>query len=133
MKKGEKMNYSISEFAKITGISQHTLRYYEKEGLIEPQRDEHNYRLFDAEDFDWAIFINKLKKTGISLKEIKRYTELRKIGDATITERKELLLKHRIKILKEYEKVHGHLRLLDDKINLYNQMEIEYDNQSKKE
>ena len=133
MKKGEKMNYSISEFAKITGISQHTLRYYEKEGLIEPQRDEHNYRLFDAEDFDWAIFINKLKKTGISLKEIKRYTELRKIGDATITERKELLLKHRIKILKEYEKVQGHLRLLDDKINLYNQMEIEYDNQSKKE
>lgn len=133
MKKGEKMNYSISEFAKITGISQHTLRYYEKEGLIEPQRDEHNYRLFDAEDLDWAIFINKLKKTGISLKEIKRYTELRKIGDATITERKELLLKHRIKILKEYEKVQGHLRLLDDKINLYNQMEIEYDNQSKKE
>lgn len=132
MKKGEKMNYSISEFAKITGISQHTLRYYEKEGLIEPQRDEHNYRLFNAEDLDWAIFINKLKKTGISLKEIKRYTELRKIGDATITERKELLLKHRIKILKEYEKVQGHLKLLEDKIDLYQQMEREHVNKSEK-
>lgn len=128
MKKGEKMNYSISEFAKITGISQHTLRYYEKEGLIEPQRDEHNYRLFGAEDLDWAIFINKLKNTGISLKEIKRYTELRKVGDATITERKELLLIHRIKTLKEYEKVQGHLKLLEDKIELYEQMEREYIN-----
>lgn len=122
------MIYSISEFAKMTGISQHTLRYYEKEGLIEPQRDEHNYRLFGAEDLDWAIFINKLKNTGISLKEIKRYTELRKIGDGTISERKKLLLDHRIKILKEYEKVQGHLKLLEEKIELYEQMEREYEN-----
>lgn len=131
MKKGEEMSYSISEFSKKTGINQYTLRYYEKEGLITPQRDEHNYRVFGDEELDWAIFINKLKDTGISLKEIRRYTELRNIGDTTITERKELLLAHRIKVLKEYEKIEGHLKLLDHKIDLYDQMEKKYENKSK--
>lgn len=120
------MNYSISEFAKMTGISEYTLRYYEKEGLIEPQRDEHNYRKYGPEDLEWAIFVNKLKNTGISLKKIQRYTELRKIGDATISERKELLVEHRIKILKEYEQVKEYLDLLNNKIELYDQMELTY-------
>lgn len=118
--------YTISEFAKKIGISEHTLRYYEKEGLIEPFRDEHNYRLYGKEDIEWATFIIKLKNTGISLKEIKTYTQLRKIGDATITARKELLLKHRSKILAEYEKVQNHLYLLDDKISLYEELEEKY-------
>ena len=130
--KGETMNYSISKFSEKTGISPHTLRYYEKEGLITPQRNEHHYRIYCDEDLDWAIFINKLKNTGISLKELKRYTELRRIGDSTITSRKNLLLAHRITILKEYEKVKGHLDLLDEKIDLYKQMESEYNSQSKK-
>ncbi|WP_025870943.1 MerR family transcriptional regulator [Enterococcus crotali] len=122
--------YTISEFAKKIGISEYTLRYYEKEGLIEPLRDEHNYRVYQEEDLDWANFVIKLKNTGISLKEIKDYTHLRKIGDATITERKNLLLNHRKKILAEYEKVKGHLELLDDKITLYDQLEKEYTKKS---
>ncbi|MEI5992799.1 MerR family transcriptional regulator [Candidatus Enterococcus mansonii] len=126
------MSYSISEFSKRTGISQHTLRYYEKEGLIEPKRDQYNYRVFEEEDFDWAIFVGKLKNTGIPLKDIKRYTQLRKIGDSTIRERKELLLIHRLKILEEYEKAKEHLKLLDDKIALYYQMEKEYKNNPSK-
>ncbi|MGX7244232.1 MerR family transcriptional regulator [Enterococcus quebecensis] len=118
--------YTISEFAEKIGISEHTLRYYEKQGLIEPSRDEHNYRVYGEEDSDWATFVIKLKNTGISLKEIKKYTELRKVGDATISERKQLLLNHRIKIMLEYEKVRNHLELLDDKIALYEQLEKEY-------
>lgn len=114
---------SISEFSKKTQISEHTLRYYEKEGLLKPNRDEHNYRLYSDKDYDWINFITKLKHTGISLKEIKRYAYLRELGDGSITERKELLLKHRVNILLEYEKVKENLLLLDDKIALYQQME----------
>ncbi|MGY3778505.1 MerR family transcriptional regulator [Isobaculum melis] len=114
---------TISEFSKNTQISEHTLRYYEKEGLLKPIRDEHNYRLYSEKDYDWIHFINKLKRTGISLKEMKRYAYLREIGDETITERKELLLKHREQVLLAYEKVKENLSLLDDKITLYRQME----------
>lgn len=114
---------TISEFSKKTKISVHTLRYYEKEGLIKPVRNEHNYRLYSDKDYDWIDFINKLKQTGISLQEIKKYAYLRELGDGTITERKNLLLKHRVKILTEYEKVSKNLSLLDDKIALYQQME----------
>ncbi|MBM7688068.1 transcriptional regulator [Enterococcus ureilyticus] len=115
--------YTISEFAEKIGISVYTLRYYEKEGLIEPVRNEYNYRVYGEEDLDWANFVIKLKNTGISLKEIKKYTQLRKIGDTTIPERKQLLLNHRIQIMAEYEKVKSHLELLDNKISLYEQME----------
>ncbi|MBO0472505.1 hypothetical protein IGL98_002146 [Enterococcus sp. DIV0840] len=118
--------YTISEFAKKIGISEHTLRYYEKEGLIEPARDEHNYRVFGEEEVEWANFVIKLKNTGISLKDIKKYTHLRNLGDSTITERKNLLLNHRIKILTEYERAKSHLDLLDNKITLYEQMEKKY-------
>lgn len=97
--------------------------FYEKEGLIEPCRDEHNYRMYVEEELEWAIFVIKLKNTGISLKKFKQYADLRKIGDSTITERKELLLKHRIKIVSEYERVKSHLELLDDTLALYDQLE----------
>ncbi|EOL45927.1 MerR family transcriptional regulator [Enterococcus caccae] len=118
--------YTIREFSKKIGISEYTLRFYEKEGLIEPCRDDHNYRVYGEEELEWAIFVIKLKNTGISLKEIKQYADLRKIGDSTITARKNLLLKHRIKILSEYEKVKNHLELLDDKLALYDKLEKEY-------
>ncbi|WP_347401577.1 MerR family transcriptional regulator [Candidatus Enterococcus ikei] len=122
--------YTISEFAKKIDISEHTLRYYEKEGLIKPSRDEHNYRVYGEEELEWAKFVNKLKNTGISLKEIKRYTQLRSLGDSTITERKNLLLNHRIKIMAEYDKTKSHLELLDNKITLYEQLEKEYKKES---
>lgn len=115
--------YTIREFAKKIDISEHTLRYYEKEGLIKPTKDERNYRIFGEEEVEWANFVIKLKNTGISLKEIKKYTELRTIGDSTITERKNLLVHHRTKILAEYERAKRHLDLLDNKITLYEQME----------
>lgn len=117
------MAETISEFSKNTQISEHTLRYYEKEGLLKPIRDKHNYRLYSEKDYEWINFINKLKRTGISLKEIKRYAYLREIGDETIAERKELLLKHRKTLVEKYEKAKENLSLLDDKITLYQKME----------
>jgi DNA-binding transcriptional MerR regulator len=118
-----KKEYSISEFAQKIGISVHTLRYYEKEGLIEPKRNEQNYRIYQEADLDWAEFVIKLKDTGISLKKIKEYTHLRNQGAKTITARKQLLLEHRETIVTEFNKVKNHLELLDNKIHLYEQLE----------
>jgi DNA-binding transcriptional MerR regulator len=106
-----KKEYSISEFAQKIGISVHTLRYYEKEGLIEPKRNEQNYRIYQEADLDWAEFVIKLKDTGISLKKIKEYTHLRNQGAKTITARKQLLLEHRETIVTEFNKVKNHLEL----------------------
>ncbi|MFD1900102.1 MerR family transcriptional regulator [Enterococcus termitis] len=63
--------YTISEFAKAIGISEHTLRYYEKEGLIEPSRNEHNYRIYDEADIEWATFVIKLKKLAFLYRQSK--------------------------------------------------------------
>ncbi|MTD41679.1 MerR family transcriptional regulator [Erwinia sp. CPCC 100877] len=120
-----KKEYTISEFAQKIGISKHTLRYYEKEGLIEPNRNAQNYRIYQEIDFDWAVFVIKLKDTGLSLKKIKEYTYLRKQGAETITARKQLLLEHRETIVADFNKVKSHLDLLDNKINFYAQLEKE--------
>ena len=71
------MEYSIGEFSKLTGLGIHTLRYYEQEGLIAPERNSGNRRCYYDKDLTWIEFIKRLKDTGMSIKEIKYYAELR--------------------------------------------------------
>jgi MerR family Zn(II)-responsive transcriptional regulator of zntA len=60
----------INELAKLSGISAHTLRYYEKLGLLTPsQRSESNYRIYSKDDLTTAIFIKRSKECGFSLAE----------------------------------------------------------------
>ncbi|MEX2804695.1 MerR family transcriptional regulator [Streptococcus sp. H31] len=88
------MHYSIGKMSKLTKLSIHTLRYYEKEGLIVPKRDEGNRRCYNQSDYRWLQFIQRLKKVGMPIKEIRRYSDLRLKGDATYSERLELLKSH---------------------------------------
>ena len=86
----------IGAFAELTGISAYTLRYYEKKGLLFVKRDQNGCRNYLAEDREWVQFLCKLKATGMLLRDIKRYAQLRYNGDGTIAERLELLLKHQV-------------------------------------
>lgn len=110
---------TIGEFSGRTGISAYTLRYYEQKGLIRVARDSSGRRDYSEEDVEWARFIKRLKDTGMLLREIRRYSDLRYEGDATMAERVELLIRHRKSVLEEQKKWDGYLRNLDEKIGIY--------------
>ena len=118
------MNYSIGEFSNLTNISIYTLRYYEKENLIIPNRKENGRRCYSEKDVIWIEFIKRLKDTKMPIKEIQEYAALRADGDSTMNERMEMLIKHRIELKEEIAKSNEHLKKLNDKINYY-KMEID--------
>lgn len=113
------MEYAIGEFSRITGIGIHALRYYEKERLIVPQRSENGRRCYTEGDIRWFEFIRRLKETGMPIKEIQRYAELRAQGDDTLEARMEMLVRHRTALLAELSAMQEHLTKLDDKIDFY--------------
>lgn len=86
----------ISEVAEMTNISIHTLRYYEKEGLLlNIRRNESGQRIFDKTDIEWLTWIKRLKSTGMPLAEIKSFAKLHQAGSTTLSERKFLLVAHK--------------------------------------
>lgn len=111
--------YSIGQFSTITHISIDTLRYYEKEKLIDVQRNATGRRLYTENDMEWVSFIRRLKKTGMLIKDIRRYATLRYQGEATMEERLGLLELHRDYVLEEKKRWESHLTHLEDKIKTY--------------
>lgn len=110
---------TIGEFSGITGISAYTLRYYEKKGLLRVSRDSVGRRNYSEDDIEWVKFIQRLKDTGMLLRDIKHYSDLRYQGDDTMAERMELLVQHRKSVLEEKRKWEEYLRNLDEKISIY--------------
>ena len=92
------MHYSIGKFSKLTRLSVHTLRYYENEGLLRTQREGSNMRYYNESDYQWLLFILRLKAVGIPIKEIKHYSDLREKGESTYLERL-ILLEHHLQVL----------------------------------
>ena len=118
------MDYSIGEFSEVTGLGIHTLRYYEHENLRAPMRNSSNRRRYSDKDISWIAFIKRLKATGMPIKEIKRYAALRAEGDATLSERMEMLIQHRQSLREQIRQLQEHEAKLDEKITFY-QQEIE--------
>lgn len=113
------MNYSIGQFSNLINISIYTLRYYEKENLIIPNRKENGRRCYSEKDVIWIQFIKRLKDTKMPIKEIQEYAKLRVDGDSTMIERMEMLIKHRIALQEEIAQYNEHLNKLNDKIDYY--------------
>lgn len=113
------MNYSIGEFSEISGLSIYTLRYYEHEGLINPERKANGQRIYTKNDIAWVEFIVRLKETGMPIKEIQRYAVLRVQGELTLCERRDMLLHHRQILQDNLKNLNSHLEKLDAKIEYY--------------
>ena len=113
------MEYPIGEFSKLTGLGIHTLRYYEQEGLIAPERNSSNRRCYSDKDLTWIEFIIRLKDTGMPIREIRHYAELREIGDPTLSERMEMLVQHRQALDEQIAQLQAHKIKLDEKIEFY--------------
>ena len=109
----------IGEFSKTTGISVYTLRYYEKKGLLRVNRDNAGRRNYSKADIEWVKFIKRLKDTGMLLRDIRHYSDLRYKGAATMQVRMELLINHRKSVLEEQKRWVDYLDNLDKKIQFY--------------
>ena len=113
------MKYSIGQFAELSGFSIDTLRYYEKQKLLFPSRDKNNRRFYTEKDVAWTSFISRLKKTGMSIKEMQKYAKLRYAGDQTIPERLVLLFNQLDNLHEEEKKINDNIAFVEQKIKTY--------------
>lgn len=112
--------YTISEVAARTGLSQHTLRWYERIGLMpHVDRSHSGQRRFTGKDLDWLGFVGKLRATGMSVADMVRYAELVREGEHTRGERRELLERTRREVRARIAELNDALAVLDYKIDMY--------------
>jgi DNA-binding transcriptional MerR regulator len=113
--------WSISEAAGKCGLSQHTLRWYERIGLIGPvARGTDGRRRFSDGDLDWLTLITRLRETGMPVSDMQRYAELVRAGTGE-AERLELLKRHREEVRRALAAQRDCLELLNSKIDSYSQ------------
>jgi DNA-binding transcriptional MerR regulator len=119
----QKDKLSIQEVAQATGLTTHTLRYYERIGLIHPiNREENTRRCYTADDVGWIDLLLKLRATGMSIKDMQRYAELQRQGNETLPERVEMLKALRDNVEARMEELNEHLNLVRYKIDYYQQV-----------
>jgi len=113
----------IRDFAKATGLSPDTLRYYEKIGLIAPpRRDSAGHRVYLQAELDWVAFLCRLRETGMSIAAMRRYAALRAQGDGTLAPRHAMLGAHRAEVAARIAALTANLSVLDSKIATYEAM-----------
>ncbi|WP_042338033.1 MerR family transcriptional regulator [Paraburkholderia ferrariae] len=111
---------TIGQVAAATGVSAHTLRYYEQAGLLRVVgRNGGGHRLYSAADLDWLQFVMRLKATGMPISEIRAFAELRAQGDATYGARREMLAQHREAVRARIAELQANLSAITDKIAWY--------------
>jgi DNA-binding transcriptional MerR regulator len=110
----------IGELAKRSGLTAHTIRYYERIGLLPyADRDRSSRRDYDASILVWIEFLGRLKTTGMPIREMLRYAALRETGAGTEAERRGLLEKHREHVRAHVAELNACLLVLDTKIGGY--------------
>jgi DNA-binding transcriptional MerR regulator len=112
---------SIAEAVERTGLSAHTLRYYERDGLLlgEVERATSGHRRYTAEDLRWITMLTKLRSTGMPIREVREYADLVRSGPGNEAARLRLLQAHRERVLAQLATVQEHLGAIDYKIGIY--------------
>jgi DNA-binding transcriptional MerR regulator len=113
---------TIQQMAQATGLSAHTLRYYERVGLISQhveRADANGYRSYSWEHMRWFEFIKRLRATGMPIRDIQCYTDLMRQGEQTIPERLQLLKQHQSRVEENLKEVAQHLEAITSKIAYY--------------
>jgi DNA-binding transcriptional MerR regulator len=122
MKKG----LTVQQTAEKTGLSEHTIRYYERIGLIPSiRRAENGHRRYSENDIGWIEFLKCLRSTGMPITEMQRYVELQQKGDSTLHDRLALLEAHRRRILAQINDLNGLLEKVEWKIGYYQSLEVQ--------
>jgi len=125
---------TIQQIANVTGLSVHALRYYEKMGLLEGvSRNEHGYRQYSEADLSWIDFLLCLRDLGMTINEMKHYSDLRSQGVSTLYPRRKLLEAHHEKVTAQIQERQQNLRKIEEKITLYKRLEEEAGNEGNEE
>jgi len=112
---------SIAEAARRTGVSVHTLRYYERAGLVVTtvDRTAGGWRRYQQHDLNWITVCTKLRATGMPIKTIRRYAQLVSAGPGNEQERLALLEAHSADVTAKLAELQENLKVIDHKINVY--------------
>lgn len=112
--------YTVKKVSEISGISTHTIRFYDNEGLFPfVHRDKNNVRLFSDNNLEWINMVHCLKETGMSISDIRKYIDLCNQGDSTAEERYAIILKQKEKAEQEVIKMQKRVDILNKKIDFY--------------
>lgn len=118
--------YSIKEAAAETGVTAHTLRYYERIGLLEPVgREQNGRRRYNEGDLYSVRFLTMLRATGMPIRDMLVFMQLTRAGDETVSDRAELLERHQRELRSRLKELAGHMEVLERKIAWYRQREQE--------
>lgn len=114
---------TIQEVAEATGLSVHTLRYYEKVGLIHTiGRADNSHRRYTDDDIGWIDFLNKLRATGMSIQQMQAYATLQRQGDETLPDRLAMLRQHQQMVEANIAELQRHLEVICYKVGYYQQL-----------
>lgn len=117
-------NLTINEVAQRTGLTAHTLRYYERIGLIAPvARAAGGQRRYRSADLEWIGFLMRLRATGMSISGMQEFARLRNEGNVTTGSRRAMLDEHLDKLLVQIETLQQSAQVLQAKIAHYRQVE----------
>jgi DNA-binding transcriptional MerR regulator len=128
-----KLFISIGELAALTGLSAHTLRFYEKAGVLQAaKRADNGHRRYNSQDVLWLEFVLRLKQTGMPLADIREYAQLRAAGEMSLQQRLTMLELHRQRLAITMSELAANASALDDKIRIYQTMIVDKAGRKKK-
>jgi len=111
---------SIREVAALTGITTHTLRYYERIGLVQRVPRAHSgHRRYGEDDLRWLELLKKLHTTDMPIRRMLEYARLARRGDSTIAARRALLDAHRVEVEAKLARLTSTLEAIGTKLKLY--------------
>lgn len=111
--------FTIGEVAQVTGVTEHTLRYYERIGLVEVDRAPSGHRVYDRHALGRVVFVTRLRLADLPIRDIRRYLGLVAAGDRTIPARRALLEEHREAMRQKLRDLQLALAVVDYKIATY--------------
>ena len=113
--------YTVREAAQKTGLTVHTLRYYERIGLLDPPERgmSSGHRQYGEDDLRRVQFLKRLRSTGMAIREMQRFVNLYRCGDATLAEREKMMVDHRCHVLAQIADFEESLVAIEYKITSY--------------
>jgi len=114
----ETLTYTVQEAATQSGLTTHTLRYYERIGLLDPptRAPGSGHRAYNDADLRRVQFLKRLRTTGMSVREMRRFVALYRIGDSTLGEREKMLADHRCVVLAQIGELQEAVAAIEYKI-----------------
>jgi len=118
------MGFSIKEASERLGIAPHTIRYYEKEGLLPfIQRDRNRNRIFEQKDLDWIVLMTCFRMTGMTVAALREIVNLAVQGESTIPQRKAILEEHKLELHRRQQELDRAFEAVNIKLSTYDSIQ----------